>query len=169
MGNPILKKFLFRFIVVLCLQGCTTKIEIPVKHAGVVRRDEQVSAEVLKAGEHQVSFDSEVIIYDVNPTSLDTEFDFLFSDSSEGKLKIDVEFNPITDSLSSFYKKYHSISITSIVNQVMRGAVRNSLFKFSPKQLTKDEFEIEINNVIRTNPAIVNYVEIKSIDIVELN
>ena len=163
-----MKKLLISAVVALFLQGCTSKVEIPIKHAGVVTSDEQVSSEVLRPGEHLVNFGSEVIIYDVSPVSLDIEFDFLFSDTSEGKLKVDIEFNPITDSLSAFYEKYQSKDVTPIVDQGTRKVVRSSLFKQKPTDLTKDEIEIEIIKAIKTNNAIINYVDIKKVDIVEL-
>ena len=95
----IMKELLFIVTVILMLQGCATKIEIPNKHAGIVKRNEQVETQVLKAGEHVISFGLEVIVYDISQESLETEIDFLFKDVSGGTLKIEIEFKPIVDSL----------------------------------------------------------------------
>jgi hypothetical protein len=164
----VIKELLISAIVILFFHGCTSKIEIPINHAGVAKNDEKVNAEVLKPGEHYVNFDTEVIVYDVSPASFDIEFDFLFSDASEGNIKVEVEFNPIADSLSAFYRKYQSIYVTPIIEQGTLKVARDLLIKYRPTDLTKDEFEIEILKAIKVNHAIINYVEIKEVNVNDL-
>ena len=82
--------------------------------------------------------------------------------------KVAVEFIPIVDSLSAFYGKYQSIYVTPIVDQGTRKVARDLLFKYKPTDLTKDEYELEVLKAIKANPAIMNYVEIKKVGIVEL-
>jgi hypothetical protein len=168
MKVSIMKKLFFSAIVILSSQGCTSKVEIPIRHVGVVKNDEQLNAQVLKPGEHSVSFDSEVIIYDVNSENLEIEFDFLFSDSSEGNLKLAIEFNPIADSLPAFYRKYQSDYVTPIVDQGTRKVVRTLFLNHKPTDLTKNEFELKISKTIITDHPIMNYVNINKVDIVEL-
>ena len=163
-----MKKLLFIAIVILLFQGCSSTIEIPINHAGVIKNDEQVSVEVLKPGEHLVSFGSEVIVYDVSPVSLDIEFDFLFSDASEGNIKVTIEFNPIVDSLSAFYRKYRSIYVTPIVDQATRKVARDLLFEHKSTDLKWNEFQQEIFKVIKVNHSIMNYVEINKVVIAEI-
>jgi len=163
-----MKKILVIAVVVLFLQGCTSKVEIPIRHAGVVKTDEQVSAEVLKSGTHSVSFGSQVIVYDISLADLDFECGFLFSDAFEGNFKVAIEFNPIADSLSSFYRKYQSEYVIPVVEQATCRVTRDLLFKYKSTDLTKEEFQIEILKAIKANHAIVNYVEIKKVDIIEL-
>lgn len=167
-GSLVTTEFLIGAIVILFSVGCTSKVEIPAKHAGVVKNDEHVHAEVLKPGRHLINFGSEVIVYDVSLASLTIEFDFLFSDASEGNIKLDVDFNPIADSLSAFYKQYRSIYVTPIVDQGVRKVTRDLLFTHRSTDLTKEEFETEILKAIKTNPGIMSFVEIKKVDIVEL-
>jgi hypothetical protein len=163
----VMKEFLICVIVILLAQGCKSKVEIPVLHVGVVKAHEQVDTAVLNPGEHLIDLGSEVIIYDTSPASLDIEFDFLFSDSSEGNLRLEIEFSPIVDSLSAFYRKYQSIYVTPIVDQGTRKVVRSLLLNFKPSDLAKDEFELEIRKAITTNDSIMNYIQITKIDIVE--
>ena len=164
-----MKKLFISAIVILFFQRCTSKVEIPIDHAGVVKNDEQVIAEVLKPGNHMVSFGSEVIVYDVSPADFDLEFDFMFSDtSSVGNLRVAIEFKPIADSLSAFYRKYQDIYVTPIIEQATGNIIRDLFFKYKPTDLTKDEFELEIVKAIKTSHAIVNYVELKEVDVVEL-
>jgi len=163
-----MKKLLTSAIVILFFQGCTSKVEIPVNHAGVIKIDGQVNTEVLKPGQHLINFGSEVIVYDVNLAYFNLELDFFFSDTTRGDLQVAIEFKPIADSLSAFYIKYQSIHITPIIEQATGNVIRDLLFKYKHIDLTKNEFEIEIAKAIKANHAIINYVEIREIDIVEL-
>ena len=163
-----MKQLFFGIVWILLLQGCTSKVEIPIKHAGVVTNQEQVKAEVLKSGVHAVDFGSDVVVYEISPTNLQIEFDVLFSDASAGNLKVALDFNPIPDSLASFYKKYQSIYITPIIDQRARAAVRQLLFKYKPDELTKEELRKRIIKAITEDPSISNYVYISDVETIEL-
>lgn len=157
-------------IALLLLQGCTGKVEIPIRHVGVVRINQQVDTAVLKPGDHWINpwSVSEVIIYDVSPESSEDEFDVLFSNSSAGNVKLAIEFTPIVDSMSAFYREYESIYVAPIVDQGTRRVVRDALLKYKPDDLSKDAFEHVIIRAILENHPQRNYVEIDKVDIVEL-
>lgn len=163
-----MKRFLLIVIVILLLQRCTAKVEIPNNHAGVVKDQEQVETQVLKAGEHLISFGSEVIIYDISRVSLETEFGFLFKDVSEGNLKVAIEFKPVIDSLSGFYRKYQSLYVTPVVEIETRSIVRNLLKDYNSNELTKEELEQKIIKAAFENNLILNYVDVYEVNIVEL-
>jgi len=163
-----MKKLFFNIIVALFLQGCTSKIEIPVSHAGVVIRDEQVKTLVLRPGEHLVSFGTRVIDYDVSQATLDSEFDFYFEDFSKGKLNIAIEFKPIADSLPGFYSKYQYIWVTPVVEIVTRNIVFDLFKNVKPNEFTKEELELKIIKAITENARLTNYVNVKRVDIVDL-
>jgi len=163
-----MKELLFLVIISLLLQGCTSKIEIPVSHAGVVIHDEHVKTLVLRPGEHLVSFGTRVIIYDVSQAILDSEFDFYFEDFSKGKLNVAIEFTPIVDSLSSFYRKYQSIYVTTVIEIITQQIVRDLFKNVKPNEFTKQEFELKIIKAIIENDRFTNYVNVKRVDIVDL-
>lgn len=163
-----MKKILAGIIIILLFQGCTLKVEIPENHVGVITSDGEGKEEVLRPGKHLVDFDSEIILYDLNPEDFVIEFDFLFSDTTGGNIKLGLEFKPITDSLAAFYRKYQSTEVAPIIEQATGNITRDLLFKYRPTDLTKDEFKLEVVKTIKTSPEIVNYVEIRKVNIIEL-
>jgi hypothetical protein len=156
-------------IIIFILAGCESRIEIPVDHAGVVIDHEHVEPQVLRHGEHLVNFGSEVIVYDVNDTKLEMEFDFIFRDVSEGDIKLTVEFKPIADSLPSFYKKYKSIYVTPVMQTKSRQIVRELLESYDPNELSSDELKTRINKTLANDPQITDYVKVYKVDILDLS
>ena len=154
-------------VLVILLQSCNSKTEIPHDHAGVVTHNGQSDPTVLTAGEHVIGYGSKVILYDVRSTRLDLDVDFLFSDASEGKIKLAMQFYPIADSLPAFYEKYQSIHVAPIVDQGVRKAIRGSLGKY-----TRDEAEETLRknvmHAIVTESEVVKYLVIEDLEIVNL-
>jgi len=163
-----IKKFLVLIIVILLSLGCASKVEIPVRHVGVIKSHQQENRQVLRPGVHLIAFGTEVVIYDTSPASLDIDFDFLFSDTSEGTIKLAIEFSPIPDSLSAFYSIFQSVYVTPVVDQGTRKVVRNLLNRYKPSDLTKEELEFKIHEALTSKHPVSNYVHLSKVVILEL-
>lgn len=164
-----MKRLMALAIVTLLLMGCELKVEIPNKHAGVViTNDQEVEHEVLRPGEHIVRTDSRVILYDVTYEELEIEFDVLFKDVSRGDLTMKIDYTPVVDSLSSFYKKYQSIYIDPVIDSKSRSTARDVLRNYNPTEFSKDEFGMKIIEALTSNHEITNYVKVHKVQIMDL-
>jgi hypothetical protein len=156
-------------LVAILLFGCESKVEIPIRHAGVVIADhEQVENQVLRPVEHVVGYGSEVIVYDVGYENLEIEFDFLFKDVTEGNLKLAIEFTTIVDSLPSFYRMYQSTYIVPVVDSKIRSIIRKFLMNYNPTELAEDELKARIIEVLVNNRDITNFAKVHQVELMDL-
>jgi hypothetical protein len=164
-----MKQWICVAIVVVPLMGCEIKVEIPIKHAGVVITNEgDVQDEVLRPGKQIVRTDSEVILYDISYQQLENDFDFLFKDASSGDVKLTIEFTPMVDSLPSFYRAYQSIYVDPVVDVKSRSTVRKLLENYDPTEFNKDELRIKIIEALTNNREITNYVKLHKVVVTDL-
>jgi hypothetical protein len=160
-------KFGLVIIAMSLIQGCTAQVNIPAGKAGVVKSSRGIEPEVLKAGKHPIVANSELIVYDVSSEKLEFGFGVSFSDGAAGNLRLAFEVNPIVDSLSGFYRRYESIYVSPIVQQSTMHSVRMFLVLHKKADLTQRDFENQIIQLVTTNPLLVNYVKISSVEIVD--
>jgi hypothetical protein len=164
-----MKQLMYLAALALLVMGCEIKVEVPIKHVGVVITNEgEVKDEVLTPGKQIVRTDSEVILYDVSYDQIEDDVDFLFKDFSRGDLKLTVEFTPIVDSLPSFYRKYQSHRIPPVIIVKSRSPVRNLLKNYGPAEFSKDQFRTKIVEAITNNREITNYVKVHKVDVLNM-
>lgn len=163
----MMKKRTLSAVVSICLASCTSKVEIPAHHVGVISDDQQVNPTVLSSGEYVVEQGSRVIVFDLRPTRLDLDIDFLLSDASEGRIRMAIKFRPIADSLPALYRRYRSIHVEPIVEQGIKRVTRELLAKYAPTE-SFDTLRRQVKNFLIDAPTLGNYVVISDIDIVEL-
>lgn len=165
----MIKYFLGIFIMpfIVCL-GCASKVFIEPNEIGVVVRKDEIINEVLKPGIHEVRFDSRIIIYNCKTAESIMKFDFVFLDATKGEIEIIVSFNPIPDSLSSFYRDFKVEYFNSVVEIGIRRTVRNLMVKYNPSDLKNEDLRMEVINSIKSGHLTMNYIELRDIRIVEL-
>jgi hypothetical protein len=164
-----MKQLISLALVTLLLMGCEIKVEVPIRHAGVViTNDGEVNDKILTPGKQIVRTDSQVILYDVSYQQIEDDFDFLFKDVSRGDVKLTIEFTPVVDSLPGFYRAYESDDIPTVVDIKSRSTVRDLLKNYNPTEFSKGEFKTKIIEALTNNREITNYVKVHKVEVMDL-
>jgi|JI8StandDraft_1071087.scaffolds.fasta_scaffold10105_2 hypothetical protein len=146
---------------ILILTACGKTVEVRENEVGVIEEGNKIR--ILNEGFHRVETDAYFALYELQPVTINFDFDVLFVDVSTGQVKFTLTFTPIAKALPDFYQQYKSDNMESVIQIELMRAIRRICDSIDSNDKTTEELEWLVNEEFLKYDKMNKYVNVDKV------